>query len=318
MSNEVSIDKRGRPYHGRGGLAGVLRFFGTSPEARVRTMYDLLDRRRDRDVNRELLGFKKLWVNFGYWEPGCDDHDEASQALAEALGEAAGITAGDRVLDAGFGYAEQDIHWVRTRRPAQIAGVNISPNQVRVARQRAEEEGVADRLDLRVASATSVPFADGSFDRVVALESAVHFGTRQKFFEEAFRVLRPGGVLATADLLPRHAANGSRSVGRRLEDRVRRALIPQHNWYPRDVYAQRLAQAGFTDVEVRDVTDQVLRPHAEFARRRSGPPYNQIFNQRQMRSVRFYVRRCERHAAELDYVIAVAHKPGGGRGGGRR
>jgi len=54
---------------------------------------------------------------------------------------------------------------------------------------------LGDRLDLRVGSATSTPFADGSFDRVVALESALRFDTRRKFFEEAFRVLRPGGVL---------------------------------------------------------------------------------------------------------------------------
>lgn len=319
MNNEVSTGKRGKPHDGRAGLPGVFRLFGTSPEARVRTMYDFLERQRTKgDVVRDLVGFKRLWVNFGYWEPGCDDHDEASEALAEVLGAAAGITAGDRVLDAGFGYAEQDIYWLRTRNPAEIVGVNISPNQVRVARQRAAEEGLDNRLDLRVASATSVPFEDGSFDKVVALESAVHFGTRQKFFDEAFRVLRPGGVLATADLLPRRASSGRRSLGRRLEDRVRRALIPQHNWYPRDVYADRLAQAGFTGIVVRDVTDKVLTPHAEFARKRSGHLDNQQLTQRQMRGVRIYVRRCERHAAELDYVIAVAHKPRGGPGPGRQ
>src|SRR5450759_3989444 len=77
-----------------------------------------------------------------------------------------------------------------------------SPRPSSAARMRAAEEGLGDRLDFRVGSATDMPFAADSFDRVVALECAHHFYPRSAFLSEAYRVLRPGGVLAATDIVP--------------------------------------------------------------------------------------------------------------------
>ncbi|MGO4748660.1 cyclopropane-fatty-acyl-phospholipid synthase family protein, partial [Streptomyces sp. 2MCAF27] len=142
-----------------------------------------------------------MFLNFGYWPPDCSSLDEACRTLAERLGDAAGITRGDRVLDAGFGFGDQDMHWMETRGPALIAGLNVTPAQVELAQKRVRERKLDDRIDLKVGSATDMPFEAESFDRIVALESAFHFDTRQDFFGEAARVLRPGGTLATADVI---------------------------------------------------------------------------------------------------------------------
>ncbi|MEO5874695.1 MAG: class I SAM-dependent methyltransferase [Streptosporangiaceae bacterium] len=313
MSNQVIIEKDGgRVRNVLGNVPRMFRYFTASPETKVRSFYEMLDRRlTSKSDYRDIMGIKQLYVNMGYWEPGCADHDEASEKLAEQLGAAAGISAGDRVLDVGFGYGEQDLFWLQTRNPAQIVGLNVSPSQVRVARDRAAELKLEDRLDMRVGSGTSLPFQDASFDVVVALESAVHFDTRQRFFEEALRVLRPGGVLATADMLPNPARRGRRSVLERLDDWRRSQIIPDANWHSRAVYAERLALAGFADVDVRDITDRVLLPQAEFVRGRctqalSRTEFNSAKNRRGMN---LFIKLSDLRAASREYVIAVARKP---------
>lgn len=285
------------------------RIFTGSPEARVRAFYDLNNRRlTNKSIYRDFMDLKSLYVNFGYWEDGCDSHDEACEALAERLAEVAGISNGDRVLDVGFGYAEQDFHWMRTRKPELILGINVSPGQVDVARRRAAELNLDDKVDLRVGSATALPVSDESFDRVVALEASVHFDTRQKFFEEAFRVLRPGGTIATTDPTPR-SADMEKGLRGRAEKIARRLTNPDSNWYDRETYAQRLKDAGFVNVNVRNIADKVYRPEADFTRRRFDAPENQKYSSAQLRSMRMLLSLIEARAVKMDYVLTSAQKP---------
>jgi len=287
--------------HGR--LKDSFRWLGllASPgKTRARVVYELLS-------TRSTLGERSLYLNLGHWVEATT-YDAACQELADLLAQAAGLGAGDEVLDVGFGFADADLFWMERYAPKRIVGLNITPMQVQLARRRVAERGWQDRIDLQEGSATRMPFAQAEFDKVMALECCFHFDTREDFFRETFRVLRPGGRLAVADVVPLPVASKSFLV--RLGEDLGRAFwqIPAVNLYPKDVYLAKLARAGFENVQVRSIREQVFEPFARYARGRLQEPE---IEQRMHPLVRAFWRSSVRDAAafdSVDYIIATADK----------
>jgi ubiquinone/menaquinone biosynthesis C-methylase UbiE len=222
---------------------------------------------------KSVFSDKTLFINMGYWE-NTREYDEACYALARVLADAANMSESDTVLDAGFGFAEQDLFWAKTFCPASIIGLNITKLQVEIATRRVRESDSAERIKLIAGSATDMPIADRSVTKVVALESAFHFRTRQRFFEEAFRVLKPGGRIALADLLflPRRNAPSAKDW---LFDHLGRAAwqIPKSNIDSIDSYEAKLREAGFRDIQICSIREQVLVPFRSYVRSRLKSPY---------------------------------------------
>jgi SAM-dependent methyltransferase len=119
---------------------------------------------------------------------------------------------------------------------------------------------MSDRITLLEASATEMPLEAAAYDKVVGVECAFHFHTRQDFFAEAYRVLRPGGRLALADVIRQDPAAGR---WRRMVQNsnwnffLKKYAVPEANSDYRESYAAKLRAAGFQNVSVTSIRADV-------------------------------------------------------------
>jgi SAM-dependent methyltransferase len=264
----------------------------------VEQIYDL--------VGRATPTGRRLYLNLGYWDRASNP-DDACEDMAELVAATAGFAPGQTILDCGFGFADQDILWARRFAPWRILGLNVTASQVELARRRVREAGVDDVVELRVGSATAMPMAAESVDAIVALESAFHFDTRERFFGEALRVLRPGGRLVTADIIPTaRQAHGRQDLVWRMV--ARKFAIPAENAYPLEGYRDRLRRSGFEQIEVRSIRDLVYGPLHRFFRQHPTWLRN-LHPLARLPAWMLLSLDAEDALGGLDYVIASARRP---------
>ncbi len=107
--------------------------------------------------------------------------------------DAAGVAAGDAVLDVGCGTGVVARAAARRVGPTgEVVGLDRNDGMLAVAARSLEpvtwRQGVAERL----------PFDDGRFDRVLCQFAVMYFDDQRQGLREMARVLRPGGTVAIA------------------------------------------------------------------------------------------------------------------------
>ena len=113
----------------------------------------------------------------------------------EELAELAGLEAGQRVLDVGCGLGGT-ARYLASRHGVEATGVDLTAAYCRVGEMLNKRTGLADRVELAVADALELPFADGTFDHVWTEHITMNIADKQRLFGELRRVLRGGGRLA--------------------------------------------------------------------------------------------------------------------------
>ena len=192
------------------------------------------------------------YLNFGFWVDGNTDYIKASEALLSQVADPVRLGEESRLLDVANGMGSQDIFYYNKYKPKHIDMIEVTLSHHLICKKRVEEHGLQDRLTAHYGSACDLPFSDNSFTHVISIEGGGHFNTRHAFFKEAYRVLKPNGWVSLADYaMSKPPANFIQKVMARLCSKL--WAVPMENWQSCEKYKKCMEDAGFVDVEVKDV-----------------------------------------------------------------
>jgi cyclopropane-fatty-acyl-phospholipid synthase len=217
MAGEVSVDgddimglveliRRNNPWE-KGGEIGdrkpVTRLFNQVARP-FRQLNNLATSRSNVAHHYDLSNdFYRLWLDedmqysCAYWSEADDTLDRAQLAKKAHIAAKLALQPGQRVLDIGCGWGGMALYLNRVA-GVEVLGITLSEEQLKLARQRAEAAGVANKvrfelLDYRVLAKR----APGYFDRIVSVGMFEHVGVPQfdTFFRACANLLKDDGVM---------------------------------------------------------------------------------------------------------------------------
>ncbi|MFE7468689.1 class I SAM-dependent methyltransferase [Streptomyces sp. NPDC057499] len=193
-----------------------------------------------------------------YWEDG-GTLEDAQRDKLDLVCRKLGLKEGDRLLDVGCGWGSMAIHAAREY-GARVTGVTLSVEQAAFARKRIADEGLTDRVEIRVQDYRDV--RDGPYDAISSIGMAEHVGSDRfrEYADDLYALLKPGGRLLNHQIARRPEPDeGAYQVDAFIDAYV----FPDGELAPLGRTVSILEAAGF---EARDV--ESLREHYALTLRR--------------------------------------------------
>jgi cyclopropane-fatty-acyl-phospholipid synthase len=149
------------------------------------------------DVGNEFFGLfldESMTYSCAIFSRGAETLEEAQLTKLDLVATKLELAPGMKLLDVGCGWGSFAIHAAREY-GVTVTGITLSPSQAELARQKVQEAGLSEQIEIRVADYREQPRS--SFDAIASIGMAEHVGESQidRYAQSLFALLRPGGVL---------------------------------------------------------------------------------------------------------------------------
>ena len=230
------------------------------PASEARLSGRLHSRRRDRaaiahhyDLSNdfyELLLDDHMAYSSAYFTGDDETLHDAQTAKLDLICRKLGLQPGQRLLDVGCGWGSMILHAARDY-GVHATGITLSAEQRTFVAERAQEQGLSDRIDVRLQDYRELE-ATSDFDAVSSIEMGEHVGEDHypTYVGIMYRSLKPGGRLLLQQM-SRHA-DAAPGGGPFIEAYI----APDMHMRPLWQTLRHLQGCGF---EVRDV--EAMREH---------------------------------------------------------
>ncbi|MEU5506424.1 cyclopropane-fatty-acyl-phospholipid synthase family protein [Streptomyces fungicidicus] len=202
----------------------------------------------------ELVLGPSMVYSCAYWPapPPRGTLEQAQHDKLELVARKLALEPGRRLLDVGCGWGSMAVHAARDH-GVDVVGVTLSQEQAAYARKRVADEGLTDRIEIRVQDYRDV--TDGPYDAISSIGMAEHVGSRRylEYATALHRLLKPGGRLLNHQIARRPQRD---ETTYRVDDFIDAYVFPDGELAPLGSTVTLLERAGF---EVRDV--ESIREH---------------------------------------------------------
>lgn len=147
--------------------------------------------------------YHSIWggedIHIGMYEPGRSISEASHKTVATMMEKVAPLlTPKTRVLDIGAGYGGAARHLAR-QVGCPVICFNLSKVENMRNREKNETQGLAHLIEVVEGNFENLPFSKNAFDLIWSEDAILHSGNKERVFEEAYRVLRPGGKMVFTD-----------------------------------------------------------------------------------------------------------------------
>lgn len=206
--------------------------------------------------------YRSFWdsegsLHWGYFENLTDakveDFITACQHWNEYMVSQSGINKDSRVLDLGCGNGNTAV-WLSQQTDCEVVGVDLSGVRIENAKAKAQEYPSL-RLEFEKASATNLPYEEGSFTHVWSQATLYHVHDRHQALREVHRVLEEGGTFIFDDLI---------SPTQQINEMARKYVYDRLLFEPifsLDSYKDFLGQLGLMVLAAKDLKEHLHKSY---------------------------------------------------------
>jgi SAM-dependent methyltransferase len=191
---------------------------------------------------------KEISSNIGYSNEDLEKVPEGSN-LGLGCGNPialASLKSGEVVLDLGSG-AGFDCFLAADKvgSKGKVIGIDMTPEMIEKARENAKKAGIGN-VEFKLGEIENLPVSDSTIDIIISNCVINLSPDKDKVFNEAFRVLKPGGRIMVSDIVLK------RELPQHIKDDISAYVSCISGAILKDDYLSTIKQTGFTNIRVLD------------------------------------------------------------------